>query len=498
MIIINNIKEKNMNNTTEEYLNELMISKSLSKDIPDHKLITDAEKLLDNEDKQRFQLFIWYTYTLRKQYILAPYKEKKHEVLEKYEMIIYSNLIYTLLTNVKSTRNNILDICKTLNIIVPHRFIVVDNFASPVTIYKFNPEILNCSTKTLTIDHPRVLNSNYTYLFDSYSALKQEHKNIINCNINKIYLHISKEEFNTKYYNQKLDEHINGPIITEYSKNNDKFPTREEYVDKFIKKSEALYLKIENINSENRYLRFLECFEDEYGHRFFHPFLSIPKQFRWNFTMNKINPLIPLFECDMVAAQPTMTAIQMDERGFYDEKFFNDINNMQPDYYESLSKYFDNCSRDEAKTYNMKFLFDDVTSKTFEKLLDVYPETCKFLSIQKNRTADEIELEDGVLPGSFHYRSSNCISMQRKESKWANALWCDLYRRKIRFIPIHDSVIIFGKPETTKEEAEKLSKLVEHLMMYHLKLRVDTKVIPHFKTKLNPKFSVQEEVNIVE
>lgn len=476
-----------MNNTTEEYLDELKINKTINKEIPNHSLISEAESKFDNkEDLQRFQLFIWYNYILRKNYILSPYKEKKHEILEKYEMIIYSPLIYTLLTNVKATRNNILDVCKDLNIIVPNRFIVVDNFNSPVTIYKFNPDILSSPTKNIEINHPRVLNSNYSYLFDSYSNLKQEHKNIINSNINKIYLHVSEEDYNKKYFNIKLNEHINGPIITKYSKNSDKFPTREEYINSFIKSSDALKLKIENINSENRYLRFLECFEDSYGHRFFHPFISIPKSLRWDFTMNKANPLVPLFECDMVAAQPTMTAIQMDNEGYYDEKFFKDINSLEPDYYEALSTNFDNCSRDEAKVYNMKFLFDNVTSKTFEKLLEVYPETCKYLSIKKNRNADEIEDDIGELPQRFHYRSSNCMDMQRMESKWANALWCDLYRRKIRFIPIHDSVIIFGSKDMSEKDVISLSKQVSHLMLYHLKLRPNSLIRPHFKTKFNP------------
>lgn len=477
--------------TIEDYLQELKEKSSISISIPDNKLISEAEQLFTSEDElQRFYLFLYHTFTLRRSYILSPFKYNHSDVLISYEMILYSDFIRSILSQNETTRNHILLVLKDLNIIKMSRQIDLNKYNAKLNVYLFNESITNTSFyKTVKINKIKVLNANFNYIFNRYNKLNEVHKKILNNNIIKTSIEINKDEFNKKYYIPTLEDKKTCDIPNE--KNSDgsrkKKLSRAEYVKNFEEYSISMWNSIEDINSEIKFLRFLNCkTEDTYGHRFFHTFINIPKKLRWNFRMDKTHVLKPLFEIDLIASQPTFNALLMEKEGFIDEEYYKDVSSIEPDFYNILCKKFKkNISRDLCKEMTMQLLFGKINSASFKRAMEFYPTMTKYLSIKKSRTYEQL-IDELTEVDHFKYSSSNCMDLQRAESLWTSKVWVKLIENKVRFIPIHDSVIIFGNKNLDEQEVKSLSRKISKLMLDCFELKTNSKVTPHLKTKFNP------------
>lgn len=476
--------------TIEEFLQEYKEKSSITLCVPNHPLLEEAESKFDTDDEiQRFYCLIYHTFTRKNSYIRSEFKDYYVDELYKYEMVMSYNLKTTLLSQNIEVVDKILKVCEELGIIKFNRFIDSHSeYNTQSRVYLFNSEICDMvDYRNISINKPKVLNSNFKYHFNRYENISDVHKQILNRNIIKINSDISRDVFDKVYYNPTLNDRYTAGIKRVYRRDGTSYkPSRFEYIDNFKKSSINLWNRIKYLNNDNRYLRFLDTpKKDSYGHRFFHSFISLPKSLRWHLTMDKAKVLSPYFEIDLVASQPTFNALLMQEQDYIDQNYFNDLSSNN-DFYTKIKEGLGlELNRDDTKMLFMKLLFGKTKYNLFTKLVDIYPEMTKFLQKMKNRTYEEVVRDNGDI-STYKQSSSNCIDLQRAESRWTEKVWIKLLENNIRFIPIHDSVIIFGNKPLNEQEVKELSNKISDIMFECFELPTNTLIIPHLKTKFNP------------
>lgn len=483
-----------MHNTIQEFLdNETLISdffkNQKTRYILNHSNINKLSAIVTNKDYlQRLYVFVNDIIINRSYQILSPYWEKNNKSIYYAELHIASSYVRHIFTQDPKVQEYLFKVLEDLDICKYARSIETGfNFKRQSKIYTFNMDIVNTLEKVpVIIDCPKVVNSINNYYMSKWDGISPEHKRLLNNNIIKVWVDITKEQFHAEYYLPELEIHKTCEIK---KIGNKKLRTREEFLEDFEKYVKAIWAQIERINSENKYLRFLNCKpRDEFGHRFYHPFINLPKSLRKYMRMDTKQVIRSSVEIDMTAAQPTLCGIEMQKAGLIDEAFFSDLNT--EDFYTTFGLKIDqNMSRDDVKGFMMHALYGQIdnsyfTNNDFIKLSTIYPVLGEYLTTLKRRTFSEIKEKHNDIKKEIPSYVSNCKDMQIAETNWANLVWGELMKLKIRFVPIHDSVLIFTKSDISLEELNTLGERVQVIMYKHLNLPENSLITPKFKIKI--------------
>jgi hypothetical protein len=253
---------------------------------------------------------------------------------------------------------------------------------------------------------------------DAYYLKKEEtltelHRSVFKA-LSRFKIHTTTQEFRNV---------VNGAYLKHETRYNNKEIKRKKTKREFKTDYSLLWNSIQlwNNATPRDKLEFVSI--DDFGYRFHTIFSRLPKELRSAIRLNNQK----LVELDLAQSQPTILATILQER-IPNNSFSNLI--FSGEYiYDVLGK----TKESGRKAFNYSVFGKDI-DKRFSKLFpDVVNEIdkMKYQRIPNN-------------PSNKHYSNLACL-LQRKESEMFSNLWNNLLKRRIPFIPIHDSILVTEK-----------------------------------------------------
>lgn len=181
--------------------------------------------------------------------------------------------------------------------------------------------------------------------------------------------------------------------------------------------------------------------EDPFGNRV-HTFISnLPREIRKEYVFIDENPTV---ELDLRQSQMVILGKIIYE--LYGENSFS-RKVMITDIYEYFGKMNGLTNRDESKILMFRALFDKKGSKADLMFKEAFPDTYPFIENIKS-----INLSENP---SGKWYSNLAFMLQREESGIFRQVWNELKKEEIKFLTVHDSVIVKHKD---KHKASKIMK----------------------------------------
>ncbi len=223
-----------------------------------------------------------------------------------------------------------------------------------------------------------------------------------------------------------------------------KFNTADEYYDYIL----DVYDEIIRFNSSKgkRILDFIS--EDEFGNRVHTIISNVPAILRRTILIDGEETC----EIDLSQSQPSITSSLLKSR-IGNNTFSDTVENLG--LYEFLQEELELNSREEAKNYYFAMAYGSAYSDMAKKMYDFFPETREFLielkqkllpenpNSKKKKKLTRPRMVNGV---KKEYRNMNYTNfvylIQQEESRIFRNLWNELNMARIKFLTVHDSVIV--------------------------------------------------------
>lgn len=435
--------------------------------IPDHGLIDQLETRFGRKDFERAALLLHHIFRLYRHSTKAN-RKIGNKVFEPYQVPIF----WTVQNDLLGRRNikRIMDAVTGLGIVT----IAKKNFYRKETgfripkVYEVSKSVWDSPTKTVQLTNGPVCRTWREFLIMRQEPYTRIDRDIIVKQHKTLRFAITSLEYARRTRRKALrkaqvESQAEGRVFV-----------RAEWRKGFIHACRD----IDAWNEIPDGHKWILCRVDPFGNRLHHGLTSIPSGLR---QYARLGALVPLFEVDLTASQPTITAINMCRAGVRDEAFIQDINAglLYERYGERRGLGW---SRDKSKTMMFAALFGASDSSEMRNLAQSYPNLTGYL----RKVKSEIRREESKTLTEYMPSKNNCIDCQRSESAWARSVWKELIRRGIRFLPIHDSVLVFGEADSTRGRIEMLKTEVEGIMR--------RKLTPGFSGVM-PRFKVTDNVN---
>jgi len=431
--------------------------------IPEHALVDSLNKKLRKIELERCWLFLNYLF-FQNRHLVEIGREVCGIRLSPYEVLIFSTTQVAILGHFYQKK--IMGVLIETGIITLNRkswFSLKAGIFRP-SIYKVNEKVFKAKFRIVNLSYQKSINTWTSFLKKRQSSLNRTDKDIVDKNHRFLRYAISGFEYAKKYRKEEKKKGERRAIDNGF-----KFDPKE-WKKKFIYRCR----QIDNWNQVLDKDKWMICREDNFGNRLHHMLTHCPISLRKH---TRLGDLVPLFEIDLSQSLPFFTARQMIADGVCDPQFFQDINNS--DVYEKYASHF-KISRERAKIVFFSGFCGEIDSFDFKKAESFYPITAQYL--RKIKT--ENRLEESKTITDYKPSKNNCIDVQRAESAWAHKVWKDLTKTGIRFLPIHDSILVYGNENTLSEKIGMMQSQVENIMKSNFT-----------GSAVNPKFKITEYLN---
>lgn len=216
----------------------------------------------------------------------------------------------------------------------------------------------------------------------------------------------------------------------------------------YIQAHQYLWNRIADFNSSRGKALFDFVSEDRFGNRFHSIITQIPKFIKTTgaIKLHKQDTI----ELDLHQSQPCILAHLLEE---YDSS--NDFSRkfkQEPDIYEYMKERFSLSSRDGAKKMMFTMMFGKPHGKIQQEFSMMFPKAARV--IKQIKTTKLIENPSSKIYSNMAYK------LQRYESEMFREVWSALNAEKIRFLSVHDSVIV-------QERHEEQARLIMETVLSH-------------------------------
>jgi len=233
--------------------------------------------------------------------------------------------------------------------------------------------------------------------------------------------------------------------------------------------------KIDEINTIKNQDKWLNTSVDPYGKRLHHALTYVPSEARqYARIVRKGKVYFPVAEIDLRTSQPFFMTCAAIKAGVRDEELIQDLEN---DLYTRYGERVGITDRKVTKERVFQSIFGEVGSPASQQMEKFYPQFVAWLNQTKAKPIDYYKEEIGA---NYQPYKNVSIMAQRTESDWARKVWRELHDKKIVFLPVHDSIIIFGTKDYTADDVtERIEEAVD-LMQYYMQEAVGTVLKPRF------------------
>ena len=317
------------------------------------------------------------------------------------------------------------------------------------TIYAINPDILkNPAVKSVTLKNRNCINSRAKAVELRAKPFSSIDRKILCKEHSTLCFDIDSDTF--------LKKHLKDCEESAIRKGSDlSDPVKYQ---EWLEALKIRVSKIDEINSQENSDKWLTCSVDTFGKRLHHTLGFIPSSARqYARVRGRGSKLVPLFEIDLRNCQAYLQALCAIRDGVEDDDFNRDLKN---DLYKQYAQHRGFGSRAIAKEAVFKALFGQSDSSELKAMSEFYPDMAKYLTAEKTKQIEFFKKEMGDKYAPY---KNNSIKAQRAETKWARQVWNKLAQKRIRFIPVHDSVIVFGPKK--QSYALDASQDVENIMV---------------------------------
>jgi len=430
--------------------------------VPNHQKISDVEKDLDLLEKERCWLLLSYIFrTHRYDMQRERTVSDLHVRLAPYQTCIYHSVRVQLLGN----RYN----QKIMDTLIKHGVITVAkkywfNLNAKVfipAIYDIDKQVWDSPEKQVNLVTKNAYNTWTQWLYLRQNPFTRIDRDVINKYHKKLIFDISGKDYALSQRHQAL-KLVQQKAIAEGT-----VFDRKNWRKEFIRQCK----QIDSWSQIKQDEKWIICRVDPFGKRLHSGITNCPKTLR---KFSKLGDKVPLFEIDMVSAQPTLTAINMADSGITDTAFTQDINDGFL-YERYAAKRGLNWSRAKAKEMMFAALFGDSNSSEMKNLQVSYPVLADYLKTVKT----EIRTKEAATLQNYKPSVNNCIDVQRAESTWARSVWQELVKAGINFLPIHDSILVYGSENMMVANVVLLENRVKQIMTAKIN---SVEIKPIFKT----------------
>lgn len=320
-----------------------------------------------------------------------------------------------------------------------------DASKSRATIYSINTEIMdNTTTKTVTLQNKNNIKAMALEVTMRAERFTKIDRHLL-CGAHKgLSFVIDSNTFAQRHLNDAIQHAINkGNVIN----------------DDWHQNFKVLCSKIDEINLTDDMDKWTTCSVDRFGKRLHHTLTFVPTSARQYARLrSRGETLIPLFECDLTTAQVYFQYITAIKEGIQDKYLTEDLKNDMYSHYATKRGFF---TRGLAKHQVFRAIFGEANNEELQAMEKIYPQFVEWLKREKTTVNEAYQTELGT---NYAPYKNTSIKAQRAESTWARRVWADLKTNRIKFLPVHDSVIIFGSRTTSPEEIEELKMTVQNAM----------------------------------
>jgi hypothetical protein len=417
--------------------------------IPDHPLIHQLQASLTRKDFERACLLLYYTYRLYRHSIRST-RRICIKTFHPYQIPIFYSIQDELLG--RRRIKHVMSALKCLGIITLTKkgyFRKATNFRLPA-VYSVSKQVWHSPARQIILNDKCTCKTWKRFLELRSSPFTPVDRKIIIQNHQHLRFEVTGYDYALRMRWKALRK------AQVKAESEGRVFVRAEWRRAYIRQCRD----IDVWNQTPNIHKWLVCRVDQFGNRLHHQLTSAQSFLR---QYARIGNLVPLFEVDVKSSQPTFAAILMCQAGVRDEEYIKDINDGL--FYERFGeRYGDNWTRNQAKGKVFAALYGVHYNEGMKDLAKSYPVFAKYLKdIKSEFRHDEFKRLDG-----YEIKKNNCIDAQRAESKWARDVWKELLTRGIRFLPIHDSVLVFGDRDTSSEKIEAMKVEVKEVMQNKL------------------------------
>ncbi|WP_430815186.1 hypothetical protein [Carboxylicivirga sp. RSCT41] len=213
----------------------------------------------------------------------------------------------------------------------------------------------------------------------------------------------------------------------------------DEYVDTQVKQ---IYNTIKAFNKAT-YREKLDYYsvDSTFGNRFYSIFTLLPNEIRADYLSDFNNQL------DLKGSQVSILAKWFKNYGL--TAFVDDLNNN--DIYLMMKEKYDLDNRDIAKVFMFKMIFGKlfIEGKHGNKFMNKYHQIFSGMYPQEGNLIFKLKGEKNTLKKQHSILAQK---LQRLETSMFSKVWCELKKNRIRFISVHDEVIVRSKDVQKTEE----------------------------------------------
>jgi hypothetical protein len=425
--------------------------------VPDCELFKSLETGLGDLRRQRLWM-ISNEIFIRNRHFTKREREFRNCSLSACEKPIYSDTWRDLAgKNFESEIKNALTDAEAITLTQKSHFDEDNPKNNRPNVYALSEELLTCGMKKVVLTGENYIRNRERFYLLRAKPFEAIDRHIITKNHSGLKFSITGADFCKKHKQECLEEAaIRKPKI---------LIAGSEVLKVWEKSFDYMCRGIDYFNALPDEDKWHLCKVDRFGKRLHHQLTCVFKVLRKYATLRGHGErLVPLFEVDMVAAQPFIAALNMAEAGLKDDVLVADLaGDFYTEYANRRGEYW---SRAKAKEMTYRALYDDQDSLELGQLKKCYPDLFRYLFEVKTTLRPEEE-------GLKHYLpyKNNCRDAQRGESSWARLVWTDLQRKGYRFLPIHDSVLIFGSAGKVESGIQQMINDVEAIMKNNIDVR---------------------------
>jgi len=190
--------------------------------------------------------------------------------------------------------------------------------------------------------------------------------------------------------------------------------------------------------------------EDRFGNRFHSIITQLPKFIKSKgvIKLHKEDTV----ELDLHQSQPCILAHILQDIDSSND--FSKTFHAEPDIYEYMMNRFSLSSRDAAKKMMFTMLFGKPHGKQQEEFRLMFPKAASIIKQIKTTKINENP--------SSKLHSNMAFKLQRYESKMFREVWKALHADRIRFLSVHDSVLV------QKQHTEHARDIMSTVLSHHL------------------------------
>lgn len=200
--------------------------------------------------------------------------------------------------------------------------------------------------------------------------------------------------------------------------------------ERYIQVHQLLWNRIVEFNAAKGKAIYDFVSEDAFGNRFHSIITQLPRYIK-ELGVIKINNGTTV-ELDLHQSQPTILAHTLEE--IQPGNDFSERIAEVDDIYVHMMEELNLNSRGEAKKVMFQMLFGRPFGKRFERFSEIFPEASTIMKSIKMRY-------DPTNPSKKRY-SNLARLLQLSESEMFRKVWMALRKERIRFVSVHDSVIV--------------------------------------------------------